>query len=427
MPTVRNVRLETGYEWHADGSVSTTTALFTIVSSDGVITAIEPQDDVLTVAAGEGDANGLLGIPPTKEMHVHLDKGHYGGPWQAVVPVANGVVGRIQEEQQFLPEFLQYLPERANALIELLASGGTTFIRTQVNVDPTIGLQNFEIVRDVLAAHSPRMESEMVAFPQHGTLVTEAEGLLTAALEAGAQILGGLDPASIDGDIEASLTTTFDLASRFDREIDFHLHDGGETGIYTIQRIIDYTSQYSMQGRVTISHALALGHANDQQLAELANGLAANLISIFTTQPLSYASTFGARAVPWPMLKAAGVQVNVISDTINDHWSPFGSGDVIQRVSRAAEIWGQTDEIRLANAYSLGSDGVLPLNDAGDVQWPKVGDEATLLLINASCLSEVVARIPRQRVLMFRGEIDAASTASRQRGGSSSQRMRTQS
>ena len=425
MSTTRNVLLETGYTRHDSGAVSTQTALFTIHSEDGLITSLEQQAATTSVAAGEYDARGLLGIPPTKDLHIHLDKGHFGGPWQAVVPAPNGVPDRILEEQRFLPAFLEFLPERAGALLEHIAAGGTTFMRVQVNVDPTIGLQNYEVVRDVLAAHAPRVQSELVAFPQHGTLVTEAQGLLTQAMEAGVPILGGLDPASIDGDIEGSLTTTFELASRFDREVDIHLHDGGETGIHTIQRIIDYTREYGMAGRVAISHALALGFASDEQLTRLAEGLAAQGVSIFTTQPLSYASTFGARAVPWPILKAAGVRVCMINDNINDHWSPFGSGDLIERVSRAAEIWRQVDEIGLANAYTLVSDGVLPLNDAGEMLWPKTGDEATILLTNASCLSEVVARVPKERVMMFRGEIDRLPAVARGNAGGT-RSLRTQ-
>ncbi len=423
MATIRNVLLETGYTWHDSGAVSTDTALFTVQSEEGMITALEQQDGTVAAAAGEHDAKGLLGIPPTRDLHLHLDKGYFGGPWQAVVPVANGIAGRIAEEQQFLPEFLEFLPERATALLQHIAAAGTTFVRVQVNVDPTIGLQNLEIVRDVLAAHAPRVQSELVAFPQHGTLVTEAQGLLRQAMEAGVPILGGLDPASIDGDIEASLTTTFKLASRFDRDIDIHLHDGGETGIYTIQRIIDYTRQYGMDGRLAISHAFALGYASDEQLGGLAEGLASTGISIFTTQPLSYGATFGARAVPWPTLMAAGVRVRVINDNLNDHWTPFGSGDLVERASRAAEIWWQVDEISLANAYALVSDGVLPLSSVGEVLWPVVGDEATMLLTNASCLSEVVARIPRQREMMFRGELDRpTATARAATGGSRSMR-----
>lgn len=413
MSTIRNILLETGYTWHDSGQVSTNTALFTLQAENGVVTAIEPQDGTVSVAANEYDARGFLAIPPTAEYHVHLDKGHFGGPWEAVVPVSGGVQGRIAEERGFLEDDLAELPERAAALMDHMASFGTTFMRIQVNVDPVIGLQNYEIVNQVLQDHAPRMRGELVAFPQHGTLVTESQGLLTQALEAGAPILGGLDPASIDGAIEASLTTTFDLASKYQREIDIHLHDGGDTGIYTIQRIIDYTRDYGMTGRVAISHAFALGHADDQTVWSMAAGLAEQDISIFTTQPLWYAASFGTRAVPWRILVDAGVRVRVVSDTINDHWSPFGSGDLIERASRAAEIWSQVDEIGLANTYQMVSGGVLPLSSNGELLWPTIGAEATMILVDASCLSEVVARIPRERIMVINGETDGQPRAQR--------------
>lgn len=403
MPTIVNALLETGYSHLSSGAVRTDTTLATITHDHGTITAITPQHEPLSPPTGAWDADQRLLIPPTKDFHIHLDKGHFGGPWQAVIPVDDGVRGRIREEQAFLPTYLDILPDRATALLRHIADRGTTFLRVQVNVDPTIGLQNYEIVKDVLAGHADRVTSELVAFPQHGTLATEAEGWLTRAMEAGAPILGGLDPHSIDGDIEASLTCTFDLATRFGREIDIHLHDSGPEGIHTIQRIIDYTREHDMAGRVAISHALALGSASNYELGRLAENLAAQRISIFTTQPISCAGTTNVRTVPWPNLLQAGVRVRVINDNVNDHWSPFGSGDLIERASRAAEIYRQSSEIDLANAYALVSDGILPLGRDGQQLWPKVGDEASFLAIRASCLSEVVARIPQDRRLIIRG------------------------
>ncbi|MCA9833777.1 MAG: amidohydrolase family protein [Thermomicrobiales bacterium] len=413
MTVIRNILLETGYTWHDSGQVSTDTSLFTITSENDLIIAITPQEGMVAATQDEQDGRGLLAIPPTAEYHVHLDKGHFGGPWEAVVPVAGGTQGRIAEEQGFLEEYLEYLPDRAAALMEYMGSFGTTFMRIQVNVDPVIGLQNYEIVNEVLHAHASRMSGELVAFPQHGTLATESQGLLTQALEAGAPILGALDPASIDGDIEASLTTTFNLASSFDREIDIHLHDGGETGIYTIQRIIDYTCDYEMRGRVAISHAFALGQTDDQTVASLAAGLAEQDIPIFTTQPLWHAASMGARAVPWRILADAGVRVQVTTDTINDHWSPFGSGDLLKHASRTAEIWWQVDEISLATTYQMVSNGVLPLSSSGEMLWPMIGDEATMILTDASCLSEAVARVPKERTMIIRGQMDSAPLARR--------------
>jgi hypothetical protein len=84
----------------------------------------------------------------------------------------------------------------------------------------------------------------------HDTLKTEDMGLLSKALEdEKVKIIGGLDPATIDGDIEKSLQTTFQLAAEYQKEVDIHLHDRGSLGIFEINRIIDYTMRQKLQGK----------------------------------------------------------------------------------------------------------------------------------------------------------------------------------
>lgn len=153
-------------------------------------------------------------LPALADDHIHLDKGHYGGAWQAVVSVENGVQDRIREEEGFLLDFLEYTPEKAQALIDLVAGNGASFLKVQVNVDPIVGLRNLECIHEVLKKNAHRLEYEIVVFPRHGTLATEAKGWLTEAMKhPTVNAIGGLDSATIDGDIESSLKTIFDLAA----------------------------------------------------------------------------------------------------------------------------------------------------------------------------------------------------------------------
>ncbi|WP_300380179.1 hypothetical protein [Clostridium sp.] len=57
------------------------------------------------------------------------------------------------------------------------------------------------------------------------------------------------------------------------KEIDIHLHDGGTLGIYEINRIIDYTINSNLQGKVQISHGLALAHISKEELDTIARRL----------------------------------------------------------------------------------------------------------------------------------------------------------
>lgn len=83
-------------------------------------------------------------------------------------------------------------------------------------------------------------------------------------------------------------------------------------------------------------------------------------IAINTTVPL------GTKALSIPLLTNEGVRVNVINDNINDHWSPFGSGDLIERASRAAEVFAMTDVVSLSRALGLVTKGITPLDHDGN-------------------------------------------------------------
>lgn len=395
MSWIKNVLLEVGREEISKNDIITKTKKVSLCIEDGIIKEI--AEDVPENAEEVIDAKGYLAVPSLVDNHIHLDKGHYGGKWKAVVPM-NNVAERIVEEQGFLKDFLLETPKKAQALIDLITSNGATFLRVHVNVDPTIELDNLNIIKEVLENNKHKLDYEIVVFPQHGTLTTEYKGLLTKALEDDkVKVIGALDPATIDYDIEKSLKTTFDLAKKYNKEIDIHLHDRGTLGIYEINRIIDYTVSSNLQGKVQISHGLALGDISNNELDTIAKRLKEAKIIINTTAPID------TKALSIPILQSHDISVNVVNDNINDHWSPFGTGDLIQRVSRAAEIFSMCDEVSLSEALGLVTNGITPLDKEGKQVWPKVGDKANILFVKAESSAHLVARVCPERVILFKG------------------------
>lgn len=396
---LKNVRLETGFEGIEDRGMVTKTELKCIRLDNGKIAEITNQlpegtEDVL-------DAKEYLLLPSLRDNHMHLDKGHYGGPWQAVVP-ANSVSERIKEEEGFLEDFLVDAPKKAQALIDLICDYGATFLRIQVNIDPVIELKNLDIIQEVLEKNKDRLDYDMVAFPQHGTLYTDEKGLLAkVAADPRIQTMGGVDPATLDLDIEKSLRTTFDRAKENNLRVDIHLHDRGELGLYEINRILDYTVEYEMQGMVEISHAFSMGDVSKDALLPVLKRLAKEKVEINTTVPIDIP------ALPIPFLQEHGVKVHIVNDNINDHWSPFGTGDMIERVARAAEVFSLVDEVSLSQALGLVTNGLTPLDKDGTQVWPKVGDAANFLLTTAESSAHLVARVVPERVVMFKGKIVA--------------------
>lgn len=83
-----------------------------------------------------------------------------------------------------------------------------------------------------------KLDVEIVAFPQHGLLVDETIELLKKALSYDlVKYVGGVDPASVDGNIEKSLQTMVTLAKDHGVGIDLHLHDADYLGTFTMKRL----------------------------------------------------------------------------------------------------------------------------------------------------------------------------------------------
>lgn len=391
--------METGFSKTSDRGIVTKTELKCIRLDSGKIAEI--VNELPTGIENVLDAKEYLILPSLRDNHIHLDKGHFGGHWQAVIP-ANGVSERIKEEEGFLEKFLPDTPKKAQALIDLICDYGATFLRVQVNIDPVIKMENLNIIQDVLEKNKNRLDYELVAFPQHGTLHTEKEGLLSnASADNRIDVVGGIDPASLDLDIEKSLRTTFDIAKNNNIQVDIHLHDRGTLGIYEINRILEYTKEYNMQGKVQISHAFSLADVPKETLPTLLENLAKENIIINTTVPLHLPT------IPIPLLQNYGVKVNVVNDNINDHWRPFGTGDMIERASRAAEVFSMVDEVSLSRALGLVSNGITPLDNYGNQIWPKIGDAANFLFTKAESSAHLIARVIPERVVMFKGKIVA--------------------
>lgn len=393
-----DVRLETGYRYENDAVTETETSLFHIRVENGKIAEIISAASKLEDPLPKRHMNGSLMLPSFRDMHIHLDKTYYGGPWKAPSIPANGIFTRLEEERELLPRLLPVARERAGKLIDLLVGAGTTRIRSHCNIDPVIGLGNLEATLQAAEDYKGKAEIEIVAFPQHGLLRSQSVSLMRQALKNGASLVGGVDPATVDGDIEKSLETVMELAVEADADIDLHIHDGGHLGLFTFQRLADLTEEAGWQGRVTLSHALALADIPQEKVAAACDRLAGLGISIASSVPLG-------RTIPIPLLHERGVKVSLGDDSITDHWSPFGKGDMLEKAGTLAERFHLVDELELGQALGYITGGITPLNRSGEQVWPRVGDEANVVFVDASCSAEAVARRAKRLAVFFKGNL----------------------
>lgn len=392
----KNVRLETGFNY-TDGEVSSTkTDLFMVEISDGKIKEISANKPTAKAI----DAKGLLMLPAFRDMHIHLDKTNYGDQWQAVKRRSGGVKGMIALEQQTIPELLINSTYKAEKLIELLQSKGSSFARSHVNIEPTSKMQSLKNLQVALENKKLGFDAELVAFPQHGVFYTNSVPFLKEAATMDIDFIGGVDPFTIDGAVEKTIDFTVQLALDHKKGIDIHLHESGESGLKTVEYLIDKVNENSnLKGNTYLSHCFVLGKVEKKKQEELAEKLANAQIGIVSTIP------FGNLIMPIPTLQKYGVNVTTGNDSIIDQWNTFGSGSVLGKANLAAQLYGRSTEFDLSRMLKLATAGPIPLDDKGTQQWPKTGDVANFVLIDASCSAEAVSRISPVKSLVHKGVV----------------------
>jgi len=394
--TFKNVLLETGFEYDGEEVVKTNTALFCIDIEDGKIKAVTPND----TGRDAIDAKGWLMLPAFKDMHAHLDKMLYGLPWQAVSAKRKTVKDQIAYEQQMIPEWLKTSVERAEKLVEFLQSNGTHYIRSHFNVDPTSGFDSLKHLETALKNKEKTVGAELVAFPQHGVFYTNTAPLLKEAAKMNIDFIGGVDPYSIDGNIERTMDLITQLAIDNNKGIDIHLHEAGETGIKTIEYLVNKANENPvLRGKTFVSHAFALGHLPVLETERMAARLAEAGVGIVSSVP------FGNTIMPIPLLRKHGVEVLIGNDNIQDHWSTFGPGHMLRKAKLIAGLYGYTSEWALSRALGFATRYILPLDDKGKRQWPEAGNDANLVFLEASCSAEAVARVSPVKSLVHNGNI----------------------
>lgn len=379
--------------------------------ADGVITAVVPHDPTtpaVPVAAGTPgttpphvvDGGGLLALPGLVNAHAHVDKSWWGKPWVSYGGEP-GTQGRIAHERAHRDELGIPGVDVTLAVLRESVRTGTTAVRSHVDVDLGVGLRGIEVVREAVAALDGAVHAEIVAFPQDGVLRRPGVlDLLDQAAAAGAEHVGGLDPASIDRDPVGQLDGLFAIAERHGVGIDVHLHDGGELGAFQIELMIDRTLRAGLQGRVNVAHGFAVGQLPAARRADLVAAMGEAGITMTTVAPV------GAAPLPLHALRDAGVAVGLGTDGIRDLWSPYGTGDLLALTTQLARLSGFRYDADLTTAARVASSDAARFVGR-DVHDLVAGAPADVVLVAAENVPDAVVRAPRRALVVAAGRVVA--------------------
>src|SRR3954451_7579814 len=299
-----------------------------VVVRDGRIAEIVAEAAVAADSIVVDCAGGVL-MPAFADVHTHLDSTRLGLPFKPH-SAGVGLTGLIENDRRKWRSDGDVAARATRTLGASIASGAT-LVRSHAQVDTDCGLERLEGVLAARSAHADRCRVEVVAFPQSGIVRDPGTAdLLGAAIAAGADLIGGIDPCGLDRDPVEHLDIVFALADRHQVGIDIHLHEAATLGAFSFELIAERVAALSMQGKVTVSHAFAVSSVDESRQHELIELLAANDIALTTVAPGN------TEPLPLEALRAAGVRVGLGQDGIRDYWSPYGNGDMLERAWQLA-------------------------------------------------------------------------------------------
>src|SRR5437763_3047633 len=363
-------------------------------------------------ADGESyDAGGRLVCAGLIETHIHLDKSRIIGrcppppSHQAGGRRINPVTLTAPLKKDFTVEDVR---QRAEATLRECLINGTTRMRTQVEIDPAIGLRGFAAVHSLIADYRWAIDLEICVFPQDGlTNYPGTEELLIQALKQGAPVLGAAP--RYDSDPAAQVERIFALAREFDVDLDLHLDVGDSADEMHINQVLALTERYRRGGGVVAGHMAKLSLLPPAEAAALASRLADAGIGV-TVLPATDLYLMGRdqdhavrRGVADANLLAAnGVTCSLSSNNILNPATPYGDCSLIRIANLHANVLQIAAPEQLRELFLMlteHSARLLGLKDYGLAE----GNPADLVVIDATTPEQAVAEIRPPLAVWKRG------------------------
>ncbi|WP_298130859.1 amidohydrolase family protein [Micropruina sp.] len=372
---------------------------------DGVLAADLPDGLVPELV----DGRGRLLLPSFSDVHVHLDSTRIGLPFRPHTG-SPGVWPMVMNDRANWRDAEVPLPRRSADTLARMIAHGITRVRTYAQIDVDCGLERYAAVQQAKAEHADRCEVRVIAFPQAGLLREEGTvPLLEQALREGADVMGGIDPCTLDRDPKGHLDVVFGLAERYQVPIDFHLHEPGHLGVFSTDLILERIRALDMRGLVTMSHSYELGSVDEATTRRLVDEFAELDVAMATVAPA------GQHGLPLPMLAEAGVRVGLGQDGQRDYWSPYGNTDLLDRTWQLAFTHGfRADELieHCVAIATIGGGAVLDpaatrLHGVADRPGLAVGDVADLVLVDGETVASAVMDRGRDRTVIHAGRVVA--------------------
>lgn len=393
--------------------------LVDIAIDGGYIKAI--GKNVAETAETVVDVKGALVTPSLIDSHIHLDKVN------VFDSVRKNESGTLREAIEILWDAKRNYTDddilvRSEDVVLKALKNGTLNMRTHIDVDTIGGLKPLSGVVKLQQKFKGIVDIDLIAFPQEGIVKDPGcDKLMAEAMENGCTIVGGM-PANENcpADSLAHVKYCFDLAEKYDADVDMHVDETDDPFYRTLEMVADETIKRGWEGRVTAGHTCALAAYDDHYAAYVIEKVARAKMNIITN-PVTNLMLQG-RLDKQPIrrgitrvkeLLEAGVNVSFGQDCVKDTFYPYGSGDMLQVANvtaHAAQMSLPPEIEKLYDMITVDAAKILRLKDYG----LKEGCRANLVVINAKDARDAIRLEPERLYVIREGKILAKTTVDTQ-------------
>jgi len=359
----------------------------------GRIAAIAPR---LAAEGEELDLAGRLVTPGFIETHIHLDKSRILGRCRAERGDLEEAIGEVAKQKQLFTAEDVY--KRAKITLERAILNGTTHMRTQLEVDPGIGLRGLEGVRPLIEEYKWAVDLEICIFPQEGLLNNPGtDELMLQALKRGGAV-GGAAPYT-DANPHGQIDRIFAIARDFDIDIDMHLDFGPTADDLDLIYVCELTERYKWGGRVAIGHVTKLSAALPEDFSHCARRMADAGVAL-TVLPSTDLYLMG-RHMQHSVMRGVtdahrllhhGVNCSLSTNNVLNPFTPFGDCSLVRMANLYANICqvGSAHDTRECfNMITTRSAKLMNIDEYG----LQVGKPADLAVLDAESTEQAVAEL----------------------------------
>jgi cytosine deaminase len=375
---------------------------------DAVSATIIAVGPALGVVPGDAvlDCSGMTLLAAPAEPHAHLDKalsvdrvenvtGDLEGACVAWLAYRAGLASRD-------------VAVRARAAVEELIAHGATAVRTHVDVGAGIELRALRALLELRERLRSQGLAELQVVAAASVPLSGADGepsraMLCAAMEAGADVVGGAPHADVDP--LAATRELVAIARHYDAPVDLHTDECLDVEALSLCELVTAAAAGRLPRGAVASHCVSLGVQPPERQREIAEAVAAAGVAIVTLPHTNlYLQARGVTCSPARGLTAirtlldAGAVLAGGADNVRDPFNPIGRSDPLETAAllilaghlTAHEAW---EAVSSAARRTMGLPAVALVP----------GAPAEILAVRGSSLADAVARASEDRIVVHAG------------------------